>query len=642
MPVVVTPLARRIRLFWLALPLLALCLWGVLHVPPPLHDDSCLGAGTGMVVCAASDMARITRNGTSRLEHPRYDLAHSGEQRLHWTVARNETIAFQLILRSEDLSRTSQVVVEADSGDIEMSLYQAHYLQISNGGYRWGPATAVLPYPAAYPDALIPQQQQCGEDKTRLFDTVQLPPVGKNQSVWVEMYIPDDAAVGLHSLQVSLTAMGNEQAPEIPDPTPRIINLQLTLDVVDVTLPHTTSIDAIGEVYRSYRLEGVGEDRSQKSWQHMAQCYQVLAHQHRMVFIERTPDEPQTPEHWQNYLAAYAPALNGDLFTTANDYVGTGMNTPVSIWRTPWAQQHDVTVEHPVAQDELERYTHRSRIWTNLVNANDWHDTRYFAYVFDEVDGPTKLAESAPERRQYIARVHGDMLRVQQSIDQGSSDRIQGQTRIDLLWTSHSDPVIWLDDPETTLVNRVRLWAPNAHAANPSFLAERTEMGEQAWFYHSGHPAVGGHSINLPGSDMRSWGVIGARYGLRGQLMWSVNLGNDDLPFAQPTYKPDDDRVGNGVMVYPGYQLPRIGFPAAPGPIPSMRLKAWHRGLQDAELFYLARTRFPNEAQALITALIPRALGEAVEHGDTAPTWPRDAAPWIQWREDLLALLLRQ
>ena len=84
------------------------------------------------------------------------------------------------------------------------------------------------------------------------------------------------------------------------------------------------------------------------------------------------------------------------------------------------------------------------------------------------------------------------------------------------------------------------------------------------------------------------------------------------------------------------------GFPAAAGPFPSMRLKAWHRGLQDAELYYLARKRFPLEAEALITALIPRALGEAVAHGDATPTWPRDAAPWIQWRENLLALLLRE
>ncbi|WP_418251417.1 DUF4091 domain-containing protein [Granulosicoccus antarcticus] len=585
-------------------------------------------------------MARITRDGISQLEHPRFDLASSSPQRLHWTVARNETIGFQLILRSEDLGSTNRVSVDIADSDIPASLYQAHYLRVKNAGYRWGPATRVLPYPADYPDALIPRQQQCGTDNTELFDAIRLPAKGLNQSVWVEMYIPDDALTGEHLIKIKVTDMLDD-APASESDSPVSIELPVLLSVIDATIPHRTSIDAIGEIYRSYRLEGVGDDRSQQNWQQMAQCYQTLAHQHRMVFIERTPDEPVSPQDWQDYLAAYQPALSGELFSKAQGYVGTGTNTPISIWRTPWTQEHDVTVEESMSEAELAAYTLRADVWADLVNTNGWQDTRYFAYAFDEVDGPTKLAESAPERHQYIARVHGDMQHIQQAIDKGTTANGREQPAIDLMWTSHSDPTVWLKDPQTTLVDRVRLWAPNAHAANTQFLAQRMALGEQAWFYHSGHPAVGGHSINLPGTDMRSWGVIGARYGLQGQLMWAVNLGNDELPFAQPSYKPDDDRVGNGVMVYPGNQLPRIGFPAAPGPIPSMRLKAWHRGLQDAELYHLARQRHPEEADALIKTLIPRALGEAVAHGDQSPTWPSESAAWIQWRDDLLALLSR-
>ena len=70
-----------------------------------------------------------------------------------------------------------------------------------------------------------------------------------------------------------------------------------------------------------------------------------------------------------------------------------------------------------------------------------------------------------------------------------------------------------------------------------------------------------------------------------------------------------------------------------------MRLKAWHRGLQDAELYYLAHQRHPEQAEALIRALVPHALGDAVANGETQPSWPRDAASWIQWRDDLIVLL---
>ncbi|MGQ7846920.1 glycoside hydrolase domain-containing protein [Granulosicoccus sp. 3-233] len=639
MPVVVSPAVRRWRQVLLALPLLLLGVAGLLHEPDALLDESCLRTSGGLSVCAASDMARITRQGISRLEHPRFDLRSDNPDRLHWTVARNETIAFQLILRTEDRDDTSHVTLDVADSAIRTSLYQAHYLQVRNGGYRWGPKTAVLPYPAAYPDALIPRQHRCAQTETTLFDQIALPRAGRNQSVWVEMYIPDDLTPGDYQQHLRLIPSANDSKQILSSDA---FDLQVSLTVIDATLPHRPSIDAVGEIYRSYRLEGVGEERSSTRWQEMAQCYQVMAHQHRMVFIERNPEEPQGPAQWQDYLDTYAPILDGQLFSREAGYTGTGRDTAVSVWRTPWPQEHDVIVEAALSDQQLQAYTQMAGRWSRIVRQNHWLDTRYFAYAFDEVDGPVPQAETDPDRHRYIARVHGDMAAIQQAIDRGTSAASDPATPpIDLLWTSHSDPTIWLDDPDTTLTGRVRLWAPNAHAANTDFLQDRMAMGERSWFYHSGHPAVGGHSINLPGSDMRSWGVIGARYGIQGQLMWSVNLGSDELPFAQPSYKPDDDRVGNGVMVYPGFQLPRIGYPAAAGPIPSMRLKAWHRGLQDAELYFLAHQRHPEAAQALINALIPRALGEAVASGENRPAWPRDAASWIQWRDDLLELLQR-
>lgn len=620
----------------LALPLILLSVAGLLHEPEALYDEACLHNPEGLLVCAASDMARISRQGISRLEHPRFDLRADNPRRLQWTVARNETIAFQLILRREDQESASHVSLDLGESKIQTSLYQAHYLQIDNGGYQWGPATQVLPYPAAYPDALVPRQQSCAQQTTVLFDQVELPRPGRNQSVWIEMYVPENMPLGEHRQRLRLTPSSADNTSTAPAQS---IELEVSLKVIDTTIPQTTSIDAIGEVYRAYRLEGVGDDRSSKRWQQMAQCYQIMAHQHRMVFIERTEDTPQSPQQWQDYLDTYSPALSGELFSASSGYTGTGADTGISVWRTPWSQDYDITVDTALASEQLDSYATLASQWSEFVRINNWQNTRFFAYVFDEVDGPSSQAETDPDRHRYIARVHGDMEAVQHAIDRGTQKEGLNTPAVDLLWTSHSDPTIWEGDPATTLTGKVRLWAPNAHAANTGFLQERMAAGERTWFYHSGHPAIGGHSINLPGSDMRSWGVIGARYGIQGQLMWSVNLGNDELPFAQPSYKPDDDRVGNGVMVYPGFQLPRIGFPAAAGPIPSMRLKAWHRGLQDAELYFLARQRHPEEAEALIRQLIPAALGEAVANAHTQPTWPRDAASWIQWRDDLIALL---
>lgn len=647
MPHLVSRSAQRVRLCLLASPLLALIVFGLWHGPVSRHDEGCLRQGDSLVVCAASDMARISRRGYSRLEHARFDLVGAPEQRLRWKVARNETVSFQLILRSENLRDAASVAVDLPESDIHASLFQAHYIQLDRAGYSWGPRTEVLPWPAAYPDALIPRDHQCKSDTTRLFDTIKLPRRGSNQSVWIDLYVPDDLPPGQYEQVLTIQALSRDAQP---DETAEALELTLAFEVIDATIPHQTSIDAVGEIYRSYRLEAAGEDRSQAQWQRMAHCYQMLAHQHRMVFIERTPDTPQDEQQWRNYTQTHAAILDGSLFDPRHGYVGSGTRTPVSIWRTPWPQQHDIIVDKALSAESIAHYESLARRWTELVHEQRWYDTRFFAYVFDEVDGPSSRQESDPQRHHYIKRVHADMHAVQQAIDRGSASALAPDTLsqelpgdkaavIDLVWTSHSDPAIWQDDPETTLVGRTRLWAPNAHAANTDFLAKRIAEGERAWFYHSGHPAVGGHSINLPGSDLRSWGVIGARYGLQGQLMWAVNLGNDDLPFAQPSYKPEDDRIGNGVLVYPGYQLPRIGFPAARGPIPSMRLKAWFRGLQDAELYFMARERDPVRAEALIRELVPSALQEAVATGATTVSWPRDAASWIHCRDQLIAIL---
>lgn len=627
MPTVVSKSGLRLRQIVLLLPIVALVAFAWWHTPPPLSHDGCISNSAEITICAASSMARLTRSGASELEHASYDLRESNFDRLRFTTARNETISFQLIVRRDNRHAARKLKVrfiENSSLDSRDALiYQAHYHDIDNAAYNWGPKTTVLPYPARYPDALIPQTHGCGVNRSTLFNEISLAPAGQNQSIWIELYIPASTIPG--------TVL---QTLELSDGD-HVVQLPITLDVIDATLPARPTIDAIGEIYRSYRLEGAGEDPAARQWQSMSQCYQMMAHKHRMVFIERTPEAPTSDTDWQQYQKTFGPSLDGSLFNEESGYRGTGVDTPVSIWRTPWPQDYDITVEEALSEEQIGSIETLAANWQKKADNQSWDNTRFFAYVFDEVDGPTDKKESAAERRQYISRVHQDMQTVQDAIDRHAQN-------VDLLWTSHSDPAIWQDDPETTLTGRVRLWAPNGHAANVDFLQERIAQGERAWFYHSGHPAVGGHSINLPGTDMRSWGVIGARYGIQGQLMWAVNLGNDNRPFSDPSYKPDDDRVGNGVMVYPGNQLPLIGFEATPGPLPSMRLKSWHRGLQDAELYFLARARFPEEADALIRALVPRALGEAVAAGDVQPTWSSNSADWIAWRDGLLDLLKRE
>ena len=605
------------------LPLLILLATGFyLWLKPAAFTNACLSTNAGIVICAASDMARISRYGNIPLEHPDFDLSQ-GPIRL--VAARNETVAFQLILRTLSLPIETRPIVRINPwqsrtanrrSKISTRQFVAHYHWVDKGGYSWGPKTAVLEWPAAYPDALIPQQHQCGSNTRYLFESIEMPEAKHaNQAVWIDSFIPANTPTGKYTQ--TLTVSVGDTAIDIP----------IELQVNDAILPDKPSLHAIGEVYRTYRLEGAGVDSGTTAWKNMAHCYQQLAHKHRMVFIERTPETPTTELDWQRYDTVYNPLLTGDLFTAERGYTGPGTNQPVGVWRTPWPQKFDVQVSAALKNSEISHLESLAKTWSDLVNQKGWTNTEYFAYIFDEVDGPTKKHD--PNRAATIARVHNDMQRVQQALDTGSPT-----PAIDLLWTSHSNPASWTNDPALDLTGKIRLWSPNASAADTDFLRKRIAAGDKAWFYHSGHPAVGAHSINASGIDMRTWGVIAARYGFQGQFMWAVNLGNDDKPFAEPSYKSADDRFGNGVMVYPGNQLNRIGYSKAPGPVPSMRLKAWRRGLQDAELYYLAMQKNPTAANELITQIVPAALTEA--HGKAR--WAQDAASWIEFHKSLLKI----
>ncbi len=601
------------------------------------YHDGCLPVNsaeqqtTEFVVCAASESAKHARNDAISLEHPAYDLRTGA---VNLTAARNETVAYQLVIKRIHPALTTEpqrVQVQTSAWiDARTSLpvtdvltthwFAAHYHYVDKGGYRWGPKSNVLPWPDYYPDALVPNHGRCSVSATPIFDGIDLNlEVGANQSFWFDVYVPKNLPIGEYEQTVSITIDGT--TTKIP----------VQLKVFSAQLPDKPTIAAVGEIYRAYLLEGAGTDVNSEGYREMSYCYQQIAHQHRTVFFERIVTDPSQPD-WAAYQQMVEPILSGELFSEAAGYLGPGENTPVSVWRTPWEQEINIEHTERITNDELNALTSKASSWRDFVVSIDAQDTDYFAYIFDEVDGPDESMKG-DERVRYLTNVHDDMHAVQQAIDAGAGDDLP----IDLLWTSHSNPSQWRHDPALDLTGKIRLWAPNASAAAVPFLRERKEDGDKIWFYHSGHPAIGIHSINASGIEMRTWGVVGAKYGFDGQFKWAVNLGSNDRPFAEPSYKPDDDRFGNGVFVYPGNQLPKIGFPATPGPIPSMRLKAWRRGLQDAELIQLVRqfgdASAVEDMEKRLNTLIPRALSE----GRGKAAWSTDTKDWIEFRNALLS-----
>ncbi len=616
---------------------LALVLASVFLLARLFPQDGCIPLPeTQLQVCAVSDMAKLPNHGVVPLEGADLDLRRG---KLRLDAARNETVGFQLILKnSAETSARVQVTLGDLAGDngarIEAKTHTerflAYYVRVDPGGYTWGTPSEVLPWPEFYPDALVPFESRCGAPQT-LVESFEVP-AGQhaNQAVWLDIYVPKHLPPGEYRGHVHLQA--GQAALDIP----------VSLRVWEANLPDRPSLDAVGELYRAYEQEDAGQESGSDAWRHMAHCYQQLAHRHRMVFIERTERilgpvsdaEARQPQIWEDYDRVYDPILTGELFTTKHGYTGPGENTPVTVWRTPWPQTIDRRVERPLTEEEIQEYTTLARHWAGHSRERGWDQTRYFAYVFDEVDGPTdtdaNVDHAAAGEHHYLTMAHGEMRRVQQALDTGAGGQL-----IDLLWTSHTNPAVWQGKVDIDLTGVIRLWCPNARAADPAFLRNRSRQGERSWFYHAGHPAIGVHAINASGIDMRTWGLVAARYELQGQLMWALNYGDPEDPYRYPSYRRQDDRFGNGVLVYPGAMLPHIGHKVSPGPVPSMRLKAWRTGLQEAELVLLSRAKGRGEeVDRLLARYIPAALAEA---GGKA-SWSSNPADWYDFHRELLAL----
>jgi hypothetical protein len=141
------------------------------------------------------------------------------------------------------------------------------------------------------------------------------------------------------------------------------------------------------------------------------------------------------------------------------------------------------------------------------------------------------------------------------------------------------------------------------------------------WTYNGTPPFAGAMVLDAAGPGTRTWGWIAFRNNIPLWYVWDAfywrdryNKGRDQAPahdlVADPLTFDDGEDHGNldGVLAYPGA-------------LPSLRLKALRRGLQDRALLeQLVACAGRAAADAIVVPLIPRSLGTA-KRGER-PSWP--------------------
>lgn len=170
----------------------------------------------------------------------------------------------------------------------------------------------------------------------------------------------------------------------------------------------------------------------------------------------------------------------------------------------------------------------------------------------------------------------------------------------------------------------------------PGAAAARRQSGERFWTYNGKPPQAGSMIIDTDGTALRTWGWIAYRYGVELWYAWEglyfedrynrggpTDVWNDPITFDERSKGGEDFGNGDGLLAYPG-------------PVPSLRLKALRRGLQDRLLLQkLAQCAGRAHADAIAARVVPRALGEA---GDR-PSWPADEQGFERARSDVLDAL---
>jgi len=540
----------------------------------------------------ASDLKHPLQNGNGIFKPKPLSISLVG--------ARNEVISFQLILvggRSStsrtqvDLAAIGPIANQQVSSDpdryfigrkIELFLQHYHTVNQRSAALTWKPGSAAQPkgLDGPVPDALIPLNLLSG----RAFDVK----AKQNQGIWVDVYIPEQTPPGKHRGELTITIDGRSCG--LPQCT-----IPIELDVIPATLPDEPSTKTM------LWFSGANEDRnallaryfkdfkgtSEARLEALRARHFKLARRHRITLFIGKGKKPSE---------ALRKRLSGQAFSTQAGYAGPGEG---------------------IKQDLVSIHTYGGKL--SPVEARQWHEwlaahaphATSFLYVRDEPP-----AAQLPE----IGRIAKQARPVRSFV----TTSYKPQLPIDIFGTPTS--------------------------------SYRTEHAQQAkttnqevWVYNGIRPFSGTFVIDDVAVSPRVNPWIQYKHKIPRWFYWESTYYNDfqggrgqiDV-WNQPDNfsNRDNDRLnGDGLLFWPGRD---ILFPKSDrgidGPLPSIRLKNWRRGIQDVEYLVLARKAGHDKlVDQLLSALLPRTLDKA-EAG--APiSWPADGEKWLAARKMLATAL---
>ncbi len=505
---------------------------------------------------------------------------------VHLSGARNEIVAFQVIveadasgiqrlsLRFPELAASGDRIVyrppaadPTDYVDRPIEIFTVHYMHVampSNASWVYDRNSPAAPAdPTGWkPVQLVPENARAGRGGLPV-------PVNanENQAIWIEVYVDRSRQPGVYRGTIEIDADGVRRV------------LPVELEVFNFALPDDNSMHAMlfytsdqPELYHGRNLDP---------------AYHRLAHRHRVELVDAYNEET-LPKVWGRF--------SGTDFTAARGYQGPGDGVGnVLAPRTFYGAGREF--------EERSTAWARSDAWMSFLREK-LPRAITFLYMPDE-----------PREAEY-----SHILRLADNIHSNP-----GPGRALPIFVTHSyvealDPAIdiWCSGPKGFEIGRA---------------ASERARGRQYWFYNGGRPEGGAITIDAPATDARAtiwmafkhdvpvyffwhsvhWRHNAQKQGERNQNVWAESITFDNR--KQPN-KPIDDQGyihGDGVLIYPGEdKLHPEEDRGVPGPIATIQLANFRRGLQDHEYLTLARRLgLTGVVDDVVAAIVPRVFSDA-------------------------------
>ncbi|MGB6121223.1 MAG: hypothetical protein WBG80_04900, partial [Bacteroidota bacterium] len=515
---------------------------------------------------------------------------------------RNEVVAFQVILEASgegafgvDLSLDSLVngswVITNDvgSGDLydyvgrRIELFVEHYQEVtqrsvfvnSNGAWEARP----LPddtHQGWIPDALVPieaaNKRPAHGQGGAPFDIAG----GRNQAIWVDVYIPKGVGAGVYRGTVEVRE-GGALTYSIP----------VELEVYGFTLPDETHQRNFFHWNDELLPNRYGIPENSSTYWSMFRKFMNVAHRHRMDLIPGR----LTLARFSEYVAGY---YTGEYYTPSYGYEGPGVgvgNRTYSIGSYDQPNSGSVSGFWP---DTKEAWQNAADLWEQWFLDNAPGVLR-FKYMHDEADvTDPDIVSAMQEKCSWIRSSPGvgknlHRFFTKEFIYGGFYDYVD-------VWGFSGSPGIQLN------VMRDR----------------QSQYGELFCMYNGTRPMWGQMEVlDNFATDNRVNSWIAWKYGVDLLFLWQTSY-YAETPVPQrniwfENYIPGsggEKSWGSGMWLYPGRDIP---YPeddrGVDGPITSIRMKNFRRGQQDYEYLWLAQ-EMGIDVSSLVDQAVPNALDD--------------------------------